>query len=509
MTSNIRVARAASRLQRRLFLQALGLGLAVPTALKLARSALAAPPTAQKRFFLMYMPHGVAPEHYNPQVMGGDNTNFVLNDTNVSILGPLEPYKSYVNVYQGFKYPGGSTHTGIVSCLSGVDGGGTPETTSPRTTLEQVIAQGLGVKATVLGACSHQPYGLDDNGKLFWNGTAIDPQKNPASAADSLFANLIAPTAGPNPDVQLRSDLLGLTVAEIQALQGTLGNLTTEQTKLQRHLEAIQGMQGAAGGGGGPLACTTRPAMPTVEQVRAASAGQVVDPSGGNDYFYQEKNFPLIFQAQLELVAQALICNVSQVMGLMPMYATCDFDFSFSQQAGAGAPSSGWAHHAGLSHTGYQAANGAQYNSPISVANFNPTTRAAFAGAQLWFAQQLVKYVVQVLATTPDPSAPGSMVLDNTLIYWMSEIGDGAGHTTASAIEYPQVPAYLPLVTIGKAGGALKTGQIINYGTAGDSAGVIATDRPAGDLYLSLAKAMGVANPTFPDATGPVTEVLT
>ena len=61
-----------------------------------------------------------------------------------------------------------------------------------------------------------------------------------------------------------------------------------------------------------------------------------------------EKNFPLIFAAQLELITQAIICNAAPVIGLMPMYATCDFDFGF-----AGAPG---AHHNGLSHTMYAAA---------------------------------------------------------------------------------------------------------------------------------------------------------
>ena len=41
------------------------------------------------------------------------------------------------------------------------------------------------------------------------------------------------------------------------------------------------------------------------EVVRKASAGNVPDSSGSNDYFYQASNFPLILQAQLELVAQA------------------------------------------------------------------------------------------------------------------------------------------------------------------------------------------------------------
>jgi hypothetical protein len=473
-----------------MFFKALGLGLSVPFAARLARLALAAPTPPKKRFFLFYMPHGIAPEHYNPQVSASDNTSFALDQTGVSILGPLQPYKPYVNVYQGFKYPGGATHTGIVSCLSGIP---TVDTTTPRTTVESVIAKGLGVKPLILGACSHQPYGLDSNGMLFWNGTPIDPQKDPSKAADSLFGST---SPAPNADVMLRKSLLTLTEGEIQGLQGTLTGLTTEQTKLQRHLEAVQSLDSAAMSG--QSTCNTAPSLPTVDMVRKASAGQVIDPSGGNDYFYQETNFRLILQAQLELIAQAMICSAAQVIALMPMYATSEFNFSFSQMAGTPAPSSGWGHHTGLSHTSPQAAQGAQYNSPITVANYNPTIRAAFAGAQLWFAQQLVNKVVSLLAMADDPTSPGTKVLDNSLVYWMSEIGDGQNHTTQSAIEYPQVPSYLPLVSIGKCAGAIKSGQVITY----------PTDHAAGELYLAFAQAMGVTGATFPDATTPAPGVL-
>jgi hypothetical protein len=496
MSTNPRLVRASQRLGRRVFLKALAVGLSIPVATKLARIATAAPTAAPKRFFLLYMPHGVPPEHYNPQVSASSNMDFALDKTNVSILGPLEPYKTYVNVYSGFEYPGKvSTHGGIVNCLSGLEIG---DTTTSRTTVEHAIAKALGVKLLVLGACSHQPYGLDLNGMLFWDGTPVDPEKNPAKAADTLFA--FAPAA--NADAQLRSDLLALTSSEIQDLQSELRNLTREETKLQTHLSAIQALKSSANSNGsGQAICSVKPPLPTVDKVRAASAGQVIDPSGGNDYFYQEKNFPLLFQAQLELAAQAIICNAAQVIALMPMYATCDFDFGF-----AGTPGS---HHNALSHINPQPAAGAQYNSPISINNFDPNARVPFAKAQLWFSQQLVTYLVSVLASTDDPAAPGTKVLDNTLIYWMSEIGDGAGHTRVSGLEYPQVPSFLPLATIGKCGGAIKSGQIVSYPLGHDvNQNPVPTNRPASDLYLTFATAMGASGVTFPGTTGLVTEVL-
>ncbi len=495
MKNNPRLIRATQGLERRLFLKALGLGLTLPVAAKLARMATAAPAGPMKRFFLFYIPHGIAEEHFNPRV--ATDGSFDLDKTNESILGPLQPYKKWVNVYQGLRYADlGGTHEGIVNCLSGVS---TLDDTSPRTTVDQVIAKGIGAKALTLGACSHQPYGLDLHGKLFWDGTAIDPQKNPAKVADSLFGGATPPT---NADAQLRSALLQLTASEIQDLQKSVSNLTRENTKLQTHLDAIKNLQSTSGMT--VMACTGKPSLPTVEKVRAASAGIVVDPSGGNDYFYQESNFRILLQAQLELAAQALICGAAPVIGLMPMYATCEFDFSF---IGGAAPSGGsWGHHNGLSHTQPQSTG--QYNSPDTIDNAGPpAVRSAFARSQRWFYQQLVDKLVSLLATTPDPSASnGSMVLDNTLIYVMSEIGDGQDHNRVSYLLYPHIPAYIHAVSIGGCAGAIKAGQVITYPIGADKAKPMG--RPATDLYLTMAKAMGVAGATFPGTTGVIQEAV-
>lgn len=493
-----------------MFLKAVALGLSVPLAMKMARFATAQSAGAPKRFFVFYMPHGIAPEHYNPRVQEGDWRNFALDQTNESILAPLEPYKQYVNVYEGFKFPDlDGTHEGIINCLSGVN---TLDSTTPRTTVEHVIAKGLGVKPVILGACSHQPFGLDAHGMLFWDGTPIDPQKDPSKAADQLFGTSTGTTGGEqpqvDPNVELRNGLLTLTEAEIESLSNSLTGLTREQNKLAAHLSAVANLKASSGGGNMQSSCTGRPSLPTVEQVRAESAGQVIDPSGGNDYFYQEANFRKLLQAQLEVVSQALICNAAQVIGLMPMYAVCEFDFGFVGQSDGSGLNTAGSHHNTLSHTTAQQSPSAQYNSPISVDNYLPEPRAPFARCQRWFAQQLVDQVVSLLATTDDPAAPGTTVLDNTLIYWMSEIGDGANHLRLSMVEYPQVPSSLHLVTIGRAGGAIDSGQVFRASIGTDSTHAKQVNRPSGDLHTTLARAMGVTA-EFPDGSTPITEVLT
>jgi hypothetical protein len=507
MRSHLKLERAKSVLERRLFLKAMGLGLAAPVALKLAHSATAAPAGAPKRFLVMYIPHGVPEEHFNPRMSGSDPTQFALDMTNESILGPLEPYKKWVNVYQGFNYNDlGGTHEGIVNILSGAN---TQDTTTPRITLEHVIAKGLGVQPLILGACSHTTYAIDNHGMLFWDGTtAVDPQKNPAAAFDKLFAGQASSTPSPmqNADDQLRSAMLDLTTAELTDLKTSVSSLTTESNKLQSHLDAIAALKsnGGSGGGSGKSSCTTKPTLPNVEKVRQASAGIVLDSSHSNDYFYQEANFRLLFQAQLELVTQALICNAAQVIGLMPMYATAEFDFSFVGGALGGC--SGWGHHSGLSHTGAQQASSAMYNSPISIDNIKADTRAAFGRAQRWFFDQLTTNVISVLATTPDPAASdGSMVLDNTLIYVTSEIGESQNHWRVSELFYPQTPSYLPMVSIGGAGGGIVPGQVFTLPITADKAGP--QTRPATDVYLTFAKAMGVTA-TFPGTTGTLAGVV-
>jgi len=503
MPSHLFLERAKSVLERRLFLKALGLGLAAPVALRLSRSATAAANGAAKRFLVMYLPHGIACEHFNPKMAGAgdDPTQFALDMTNESILGPLEPYKKWVNVYDGFQYLGDyATHEGIVNILSGKDVG---DVTTPRITLEHVIAMGLGVKPLILGACSHLATNYDLHGMLFWDGSGpVEPEKSPPAAADKVFAGK-SDTPMVSADEQLRTAMLDLTTAELKELQTSVSNLTSEKTKLQSHLDAIDALK--QGSSGGQTTCTTKPVMPTVEKVRSASAGQVIEPSHSNDYFYQESNFRTILQAQLELVAQALICNAAQVIGLMPMYATADFDFSFIGGGLGGC--SNWSHHAGLSHTGIQASPSAQYNSPVSIDNALPATRATFARAQRWFFEQLTTNVIDLLAKTPDPSASdGSMVLDNTLIYVTSEIADSQNHTRFSDLIYPQIPSYLPMVSIGGAGGGLLSGQVVTLPLTQDKAGPGV--RSATDVYLTLAKAMGATSATFPSTTGTIAGVL-
>jgi Protein of unknown function (DUF1552) len=476
MQEHTRLARARQGLERRLFLKALALGLSAPLAWALCRSATAQAQEARpKRLMIFFTPHGMPPEHFNPVVNEGGQ--FFLNQTGASILAPLEPYKQYVNVLQGFQYPGASTHEGILTVLSNF--GVSNDETTARTTFEHVIANGLGARPLILGAIAHRVWGIDKDGKLMWDGQPVVPEKNPLLAFDGALGNLgnVDPQAAVK--AQLRAALTNLTERQLSSLGTELASVTRAQSKLQVHLEAVQALRAGAGG---QQSCATVPSLPAVESLRRAAQGQ------SDEFFLREDNFAGLLAAQLEVAAQAIICNVTPVVAVQAMYTNADINFAFM-----GSPGS---HHSALSHTGPQGLGTGLALEP----------RTPFANAQRWFFQQLVEHVVARLMV-PDPADPQRQVIDNTIIYAFSEIGEGAWHTSRSqAIQLGATPngyAYMPMLTIGGGGGALRTGQVINVNP--NAAG---TDRPAGDVYLALCRAMGVQHPSFGNATNPLTELL-
>jgi len=475
-------ARARRRLERRLFLKALGLGLGAPLAYQLVRTATAAPTGAPQRFMTFFIPHGMPPEHFNPV---GEGTNFTLENSGVSILGPLEPYKSLINVYEGFMYPGAQTHQGIVKFLSGTSASDSDDTTS-RTTIEHFIGNEMGTGTLALGAVPHRVWGQDFDAKLLWDGQAVAPQKNPLAAYDTVFGGLSSGPEVPDTSVQddLQTKLLTLTEGQIEGLQGEVSSLTAEHTKLSTHLESIRALKDTIGMGT-TNSCTTAPTLPAVEELRSMAAGQ------SDEWFLAEENFPAILAAHLEVAAEAMVCNIKPITAIQPLYANCDIDFGFMGSSGG--------HHATLSHASPQ----------ISGPDVNYTAREPFANAQRWFVEQLVEHVITRL-DVDDPAAPGSTVLDNTIILLCSEIGEGAWHISFTReigkTNLPGMLSYMPLITIGGGAGALVTGQRLNYYDAAKGEGL--GDRPAADLLYTLAKAMGSTATSFGGSSNTVTEAL-
>src|SRR5690606_562443 len=129
--------RQKNALARRVFLKALGLGIATPLAYKMSQLAIAQDVTRPTRLFVFFLPHGLPIEHWDV----GDNMNFAMSGA--GILSALEPYRQYVTVVRGVGINTSTNHAAIRSALTGNESGNS---------IDYEIATALGSTAHVLGA---------------------------------------------------------------------------------------------------------------------------------------------------------------------------------------------------------------------------------------------------------------------------------------------------------------------------------------------------------------------
>jgi hypothetical protein len=132
-------------------------------------------------------------------------------------------------------------------------------------------------------------------------------------------------------------------------------------------------------------------------------------------------NIPAWSRINLDLMVLALGCDITRVANY----------FWFAM--GSGGVTFSWLGHTNTHH------NLAHANALKEMTEINT-----------WYSQQLL-YVMQGLEKYADVG--GGSLLDNTLIMWWNELGDGSAHQAKR----------VPFVLAGGAGGALKMGRFLNY----------------------------------------------
>lgn len=427
--------RALQQLRRRVFLAALAAGASAGLSSKLARRAGAAPTSAPVRLFILFVPHGFPLEHFDPVGSAGELN---LSAKGMGGYSPLEPYKQHVSLVRGIGMNDGAMdHVAIRAALTGFKEGGSVDS------IDYVIAQRLGVSAHALGACQfHGNWAPGPDNYLVRHGGAwLDTLASPVDAADELFAGIGATPAGPD-ESAFEAEALELSIRQVERLAASVSALSREQDKLSVHLQALKDLKASAGDGGLAVGCAMRPDMPALEAVRA------LDPR-------DESQFGAILDAHLEVAAHAMSCGTARVITLQCTYAGSDMLCNF-----AGGPNIAQTFHAGLSHA----------------------DRNGHAVLAKWFFERLAAKMLAPLLR-PDPLDPGRTVLDNSLIYVTSEVGDGQDHSSGV---HPGAPLglylYLPQLLIGGAAGYLKGGGRIVQ---------VADNRPHTDVLATLADAMG------------------
>ncbi len=456
---NRRDARLNQLLSRRTFFAALGLGFSVPMASKMARLAVAQESARPTRLFLYYLPHGMPIEHW----LVDESMN--LAASGAGILSPLESVKEYVTVLRGVGINTSTNHAAIRSTFTGAESSNS---------IDYEVAIALGSTAHVLGAHAN-PQGAGADGQLIKHGGWVDPIANPADALSDLFSGL-APGTAPPPEssqdlaFEFRREGLVLTEGELEAMQVKLKGLTGEENKLSIHLESLRAYRSAAesGGGLGTVSCESRPLLSSAEGMSGK------DP-------YDVSNLGEVIDGHLEASAQAMLCGTARIITLQNLHANGQVMMNFP-----GGPGFAANHHDPLSHSGKDATQG----------------RLDFAEVQKWYMRKLTEKFLNVLKAE-DPADPGRTVLDNTTVLVLSEVVDGANHTSGYTKETWDVPGgpretFLPAILIGKGGGAFKGGQSV-YVPGADHR----------DLLATVAHGMGVSLTSFAGkSVSPLSEVL-
>ena len=167
---------------------------------------------------------------------------------------------------------------------------------------------------------------------------------------------------------------------------------------------------------------------------------------------YDNASFPVVTRAQTDLLTTALACGMTRVASLQLSHTV-------------GPPVFSWlgiseGHHS-LSHTD----------------DGNPSGIADFVAAERWFSGEFA-WLLDRLAATEDLEFGGTL-LDNTLVVWAQELGDGRLHECKS----------VPFVLAG-ATDVLAGGQYLDFGGA-----------PHQKLLVSICQMMGVDTPVFGNPT--------
>lgn len=353
-----------------------------PLAMSVARPVLAAGADIPKAIFI-YVPDGVystlKDSHGNVTQEGtwhptGDPMNPSLNLMTQSFA----PVKEHITWLQGLNmYGGGGSHQG---------GARKVLTGNGETSLDVVLGQqaNIGGKTPIsninLGAMANFQAGTTDH-VHYLNGVSVKPEDDPVAAFNRVYG--LSSVGADLGDYDPRRDIISLTNKEITALmKNDLG--MDERIKLETHVDALNDLQkkldgvatnmpGASGG-----ICDINSFNP--QNFATESPDGVYPP-----FIHLEENFEPIANLQVDLITRLLACDMTRVAGLQLSHTTSNFR----------------SHHS-ISH------------------NFSQ----AWVDSLDFFYGFIVK-LIQSLKAVPDGSGT---LLDNTLIYMYSCLGDGKLH---------------------------------------------------------------------------------
>jgi hypothetical protein len=489
---------------RRAFLRGVGAGFAsVPFFKVLENSyAEAAGDTPPLRFVTLYHPHGIAAELWGmqsadvqtPLANGAvESTNFSLTFANSS-LQPFDDaatygksYKNKILIIEGvdlLSNANGHDTAGTILTGSRIDASATKPLNS---SLDQFLAveQKLGASTPVTSIALG--VGNDDtkSGSTLSFGTggaALPKIIDPVQAFSTLFGNFVSPNDSAGQATLARQQAQGKSILDF--IRGDIGRLrprlaTPEQQKLDQHLDALNDLQKQ-------LTSVTQMGAQCMVPTKpdASKFPMLKQYNGGEPYF------DAITDAHLALIAQAFACDITRFATLYM------WDLSYAANP-LGLPAD---NHGGVAHV-YNGSPMGSDGHPSGAGD--PATWALLAKFNKYSYGKYASLMKQLDAFG---------VLDNSLIYSSSDMGNPALHSTRNV---PTVLGGGAALTKFRMGRRLRVTADCPTSSPwcapGDATFMATTNN---HLLVSIANAFGVNITTFgtqptPDlTTGPLAGLL-
>lgn len=405
--TNVPEALVKSQLSRRRLLQAAGLAAAAPAFLARGGTVQAQAAGAPLRLVCWPMMNGAESQFFYPG--GSDASQLSM------ITEPMRKYASLATFVRGLKIDGAENHFAVRATYSG---GSVSSYDSPDPVLksvDQLLADSIAAKSPtpqksvhlgVIPADSIQYYKQGRN-KFFYAPEPVDYEANPVTAYDRLFGSSMVTPKPMGADYS--KDTLDIVDGELSDLSAKVSGATSEVNKLKLHQDAIQSLRTSLS-----MPTTTTPIITgpidSVEKMRPKLQGKTGDA-------YKYSYFSDMFDAQVDNMARVLISGLSRVVTLQA--GSADNDLIVPVDAG-------FPHHV-TSHG----------------------DQNTYSRLQNWYWGKINRFLAAL--DVDDPLAPGSTVLDNTVVVIIAE-----------CLPYTHSSNGVPAMLIGKLGGKIRTGGVID-----------------------------------------------
>ena len=430
---------------RREFLRGAGVALALPWMESLTKAASTAAASNQPplRFGCIYFSNGVDPKHFWAKGEGAAMEMGLAAQPLMPIREDLVFIRGLYN-HEAFVNP--SPHMGrMANMLSGAPVSSDPSVIKVGATFDQILARKIGSRTAVPSiALGIEPneLRLEDGLSMLYgsNVSWVSPTKPatkeiyPSRAFDQLV--------GDGKGRQFDKCILDAVLSETHSLQTKIS--TSDRKKLDEYLESVRDIEKRIDRAGKEERLEGW--RPTLKQPNM--------PRPANEI---PQNVPDHMKLMLDLVVLAFQMDKTRIATLMLNNDLSQMNFKFIEGVRG-------ALHLDLTHNGK-----------------SPELKAMYLKTNQFHMQQFA-YIVNRMKQIDEG---GKSLLDSTSLMLISNLFDGDAHGADQ----------MPIVLAGNAGGAIKTGRVLDFLAAGND------NRRACSLYLSMMDVMGVKLDRFGDTS--------